>query len=163
MKGRTLLLLLIGGTTLTLSVPVALRLLVLRNAPMEPLPPLLQDLGRVDEPPSGRLAWSAEGCPPPPSLNRDLCPEGISLALTARLGVAFPPGTDADALQAEITAQGFRLKGPCRNEPTIYRASYVQKALGFGLAMPLVADIAWKRRVDGRVEWTKGFFRLEFL
>ena len=163
MTGRTLVLLLFGGTSLTLSVPVALLLLVLRNAPMEPLPPLLQNLGEVDAPPGGRAGWSAEGCPTPASLNRDRGPEAVSPALTTRLAAAFPLGSDADALQTEITAQGFRLKGPCRNEPTIHRASYVQKATGFGMAMPIVADIAWKRRVDGRVEWTKGFFRFHFL
>jgi len=66
----------------------------------------------------------------------------------------FPPGSNADSLVRALTAQGFKLTGPCENDSTIHRAGFGGPTRGS--IFETRAEIYWKTEGD-TVVWTKGF------
>lgn len=153
MKGRTFVLCFIGAILLTLAAMIALpavALLGMRAPPLTPAtPPLLQGVKAAG-------GWFSEGCRDPAAATVFAgLREAVSPDLTTRLASTFPAGSEADALQAALLAQGFRMKEPCRDDPAVHRAAFVQT--GGGLAFPVRAVVAWKRTATGQIAWVKGF------
>jgi hypothetical protein len=114
-----------------------------------PAPLLLQHV-------SGASGWFG-ACPPrneQEAAERAKMGEALSPELNQRLAQQFPPGSSADSLVRTLTAQGFKLTGPCQNDSTIHRA-------GFGgptrrSIFETRAEIYWKTAGE-TVAWTKGF------
>lgn len=150
MRGRTLVLALAGAVAVTFATSAAVLLLALRPAPLDPVtPPLLDGV-------TAGSGWTGGGCPLP--ADSQLAPgrEALSPDLTARLAAAFPAGSAADALQDALLAQGFRLDEPCRDDPAIRRAVFVQTGGGLAGPFPIHAVVAWTRTEAGTIAWTKG-------
>ncbi len=155
MKGQTLVLSLAGATLLTLAAMVAVpavALLGMRTPPLKPAtPPLLQGVTAAG-------GWFSEGCRDPAAAKLFAGqPEAVSPNLTSRLATTFPTGSDADALQAALLAQGFRMKEPCGDDPAVHRAAFVQTGGGLSGGFPGRAVVAWRRTTTGQVAWVKGF------
>ncbi|WP_298351465.1 hypothetical protein [Rhodoblastus sp.] len=62
-------------------------------------------------------AWLKHGVPPPAALAR-------------KLRQNFPLGSDAGALEALLTAQGFELFPPCPNDESVFGARWLSRRWG---------------------------------
>jgi len=114
-----------------------------------PAPALLEHI-------SGASGWFG-GCPPEnekEAVERARWGEALSPELNQKLAAQFPPGSSADSLVRTLTAQGFKLTGPCQNDSTIQRAGFGGTTRGSIFATH--AEIYWKTEGDS-VVWTKGF------
>jgi hypothetical protein len=114
-----------------------------------PAPPLLE---RV----SGASGWFG-GCPARSeneAVERAKWGEALSPELNQKLAAQFPPGSSSATLVQTLTAQGFKLTGPCQNDSTIYRAGFA--GMTRGSIFETRAEIYWKTQGDA-VVWTKGF------
>jgi hypothetical protein len=80
--------------------------------------------------------------------------EAMSPELNQKLAAQFPPGSSAVSLVRTLTAQGFKLTGPCQTDSTIHRAGFGGPTSG-SIFEPR-AEIYWKTEGD-TVAWTKGF------
>lgn len=161
MNGRTLVLCLIGAILLALATMVAVPLLVLSRIDAPPLQPATPQLLQGVTAASG---WFGEGCGrPETSVFPSGLREAVSPDLTSRLATAFPSGSDGDTLQSALLTQGFRLKDPCRDDPSVHRATFIQTGLQTGLQtslgshFPIHAVVAWKQTTTGQIAWVKGF------
>lgn len=96
------------------------------------------------------------GCTPPPTTPIS-GREAASPEFTSRLNAAFPRGSDANAVPAGLSTEGFRPIGPCRDDPRIERAGFEQQGGGIAGPYPVSALVAWRRSESGRVEWIEGF------
>ncbi|KMO22135.1 hypothetical protein QR78_07565 [Methylobacterium indicum] len=153
MKGRTLVLALGAGLLLVSATLVGGPLLAihLSKRPLVPATPsLLQDV-------RAGSGWASMGCPQPTSPSFASMSEALSPDLTPRLDALFPPGSDADALQTVLVAQGFGDIATCKDDPSIHHTAFRQTGGGFAGPYPIFAVVAWRRSEDGRVAWMKGF------
>lgn len=151
MTGRTFILLLGGGVFLALALLIGGPLLALRPSFLNPAtPPILKGVRAGG-------GWNSMGCSRSSSMRFDPGKEALSPDLTPRLAVAFPAGSDADAVRTVLIAQGFHSIEPCRDDPSVQRVAFSQTGGGLAGPFPISAVVAWKRTDTGQVEWTKGF------
>jgi hypothetical protein len=113
-----------------------------------PAPALLEHV-------SAASGWFG-GCPPAneKDARARMGGEALSPELNQKLAAQFPPGSSAVSLVRTLTAQGFKLTGPCQTDSTIHRAGFGGPTSG-SIFEPR-AEIYWKTEGD-TVAWTKGF------
>ena len=86
-------------------------------------------------------------------------PLALSPEFNARLADRFPPGSSEKALIGKLTAEGFKLTGSCKEDPTIKILAFDANGT-FGPGV--IAQVYWQVDLTGRVTWTKGFVGYTF-
>jgi hypothetical protein len=71
------------------------------------------------------------------------------------LASAYPEGSSAKKLEADLQNQGFAISG-CENEP-LERMAVFDQSGGDGItSMSAFATVNWKSDADGKLVWTTG-------
>lgn len=115
-------------------------------------PPLLEKVTAAG-------GWWNGGCPPKDKLEADRwkpSEEALSPELMARLSGQFPVGSPASRLEQNLKQQGFIVRRPCNEIPTIRVGEFRQSGGGLDGPYPIWAQVAWKQDATGKIMWTKG-------